>query len=78
MSLEFIKEGHYQEGENEYMSIWAFKIAHEIEPNRNEVNFNDAKLIVCFDRKWLPFNQSNVFKEGWHYNIECLKTFYKH
>lgn len=76
MSLEFIKEGHYKDENAEYMSIWAYKNKNKIGSNSNQENYEDALRISCSDRKWLPFNQSNNFKNGWHYNLNCLLEFY--
>ena len=39
-------------------------------------NFEDAKRINCNNRQWLPFNNSNRFREGWHYDISFLVIFY--
>jgi len=76
MQIEFISEGFYKEGEDEYMSIWSFKKAFGLGLNDNQTNYQEAKSIICSDRKWLPFNQSENFIAGWHYNIECLHEFY--
>ena len=76
MSLLFIEEGHYKEGERIYLSIWTYKKLKSIKPNDTSTNYNDAKNIICSDRKWLPFNESNRFKEGWHYEVNCLDNFY--
>jgi hypothetical protein len=76
MSLKFITEGHYKDESAEYMSIWTFKKKKGIKPNSNAINYEDAISISCSDRKWLPFNASNQFKNGWHYNVICLEDFY--
>lgn len=76
MKLEFVKEGHYKGDRVEYWSIWAFKNEHEILPNDTSTNFEDAKRINCNNRQWLPFNNSNRFREGWHYDISFLVIFY--
>jgi hypothetical protein len=77
MRLEFLEEGHYKEGENQYMSIWTYKRLFNLNSNETTTNYEEAKRIVCEDRKWLPFNESNRFKAGWHYNLGCLKAFYE-
>jgi len=77
MNLQFLEEGHYKSDTEEYMSIWTYKRKKRVSPNDTSSNYEDAKNIVCGDRKWLAFNQSNRFKEGWHYNVNCLDTFYK-
>ncbi len=70
----YISEGHYKdENGSEYMSIWTFKIKNKISGGDN---FADAKAISCGDKFWGPFNESNRFKEGWMYNVTCLKEFY--
>ena len=76
MSLEFLGEGHYREGDSQYMSIWAYKRRFSVMPNDTGTNYEDAKNMVCEDRKWLSFNASDRFKAGWHYNLSCLTTFY--
>lgn len=77
MNLVFIDEGHYKEENKEYMSIWTYKRNFGVQPNDNQTNYMDATKIKCPDRKWLPFNQSNRFKEGWHYEVNCLISFYE-
>ncbi len=77
MGIEFIEEGHYREGQIEYFSIWTFKRKFNIQPNNNSTNYEDAKQMVCPNRKWLPFNQSDRFKSGWHYESQCLFNFYR-
>lgn len=70
----YISEGHYSDNNGtEYMSIWTFKRKYNI--NKGD-NYEDAKAIFCPDKFWGAFNQSNRFKEGWMYNLECLKKFY--
>lgn len=76
MNLQFLEEGHYKSESGEYMSIWTYKRKMGVFPNDTSVNYEDAKNIICDDRKWMPFNQSNRFKEGWHYNVACLHAFY--
>ena len=76
MQIEFISEGHYKEYEDEYMSIWTFKRTFSIDNNDNQSNYEDAKNMICSDRKWLPFNQSKNYIAGWHYNTSCLEEFY--
>ncbi len=78
MSLQFLEEGHYKGESAEYMSIWTYKRKKSVLPNDTSSNYEDAKNIICDDRKWLPFNQSNRFKEGWHYNVVCLQSYYGH
>lgn len=73
--MEYINEGHYRDNNgNEYMSIWTFKQINNI-PDGD--NYQDAKEILCSDKFWGPFNQSNRFKEGYMYSIICLRRFYK-
>jgi hypothetical protein len=76
MKLEFIKEGHYREDDKSYWSIWAFKREHGISPNDNQTNYKDAININCNDKKWLPFNQSNRFTEGWHFEESFLVIYF--
>lgn len=76
MKLEFIKEGHYCEDDKSYWSIWAFKNEQGISPNDNQTNYNDAININCNDKKWLPFNQSNRFTEGWHFEESFLVIYF--
>ena len=73
----FIKEGHYVNGNDEFMSIWTYKNVNGIYPNDRERNYEDAKAIQCSDRHWKPFNASREFKAGWHYNVECLDIYFK-
>lgn len=74
--LTYISEGYYRNENNEYMSIWTFKIKNGIKPNDTEQNYEDAKNIPCADKYKKPFNASNKFKEGWMYNVNDLKEFY--
>jgi hypothetical protein len=78
MKLEFLEEGYYREGDDQYMSIWTYKRKNGMTPNDTGSNYEDAKNMTCYNRKWLPFNQSNRFKEGWHYDLGYLVTFYGH
>ena len=72
----YLSEGHYSDKDgNEYMSIWTYKIQNNMENNTSK-NYQDAKDISCSDKFWGPFNQSNRFKEGYMYNVECLNKFY--
>ncbi len=43
MSLEFLGEGHYREGDSQYMSIWTFKRRFSVMPNDTGTNYEDAK-----------------------------------
>ena len=71
----YISEGHYNDNNgNEYMSIWTYKIQNSITKGDN---FEEAKAIICSDKFWGPFNVADRFKEGWMYNLNCLKDFYK-
>lgn len=73
----YIEEGHYRDNNgNHYMSIWTFKKTYKINTNSNEINYSDARQINCNDRFMGPFNESDTFKKGWMYNIDCLKNFY--
>ncbi len=73
----FISEGYYRDDNgNEYMSIWTYKNINEITPNTNEVNYQEAQNMSCSDKFWAPFNESNVFKKGYMYNVNCLNDFY--
>lgn len=73
----YISEGHYSDNDgNVYMSIWTFKRANSLQSDTNQ-NYEDAKNISCSDKFFGPFNASNRFKEGWMYNVNCLKEFYK-
>jgi hypothetical protein len=75
----YVSEGHYRDnGGNEYMSIWTYKKKNYMTSNTNDINYQDAKAITCSDKFWGHFNASDRFKEGWMYNIECLKKFYGH
>jgi hypothetical protein len=71
----YISEGHYKDNDgNEYMSIWTFKRTNGLQIDTNQ-NYEDAKSISCSDKFFGPFNASNRFKEGWMYNVNCLREF---
>lgn len=73
----FIAEGHYRDDNgNEYMSIWTFKNNFQVTPNNTDQNYTDAKAMECSDKFRGAFHTSNRFKEGWMYNVICLKQFY--
>jgi len=76
MGLEFIKEGHYVDGNNVYKSLWIYKKERGISDNSNSTNYQEATQIQCSDKHWMPFNQSEHFRAGWHYNKSCLEEFY--
>jgi hypothetical protein len=71
---KYISEGYYRDIKgNEYMSIWTYKGKNSISSGDN---YQDARDISCSDKFWGPFNESNRFKEGYMYNVDCLNDFY--
>lgn len=77
MGIQFIEEGQNSGGQIKYFSIWTFKQKFNVQPNNNSINYEDAKQMVCPNRRWLPFNQSDRFKSGWHYESRCKFNFYR-
>lgn len=74
----YVGEGHYRSDDGkEFMSIWTFKKLNGIRTNSTELNYQDAIELSNVSKFRGPFSQSPNFKEGWMYEVEALKSFYK-
>lgn len=74
----YIGEGHYRSDDGkEFMSIWSFKKKFGVFSNNTEQNYQDAIALSDVSKFRGPFSQSPNFKEGWMYEVEALKSFYK-
>ena len=45
-SPEYLGNGHYKIDGNEFMSIWAFKKKHNIQPNNAQANGSEGKELT--------------------------------
>ena len=46
-SSEYKDNGHYEIDGVEYMSIWAFKKKHDLEPNKRELNGKEGRELTA-------------------------------
>ncbi len=76
-----IDEGYYQDKNGkEYKSIWRFKNDEGFtKVNYTAINGQEALEIknLCIGKSFEDFNLSNTYDEGYVYDIETLRNYYK-
>ena len=76
-SPEYLGNGHYKIEGHEFMSIWAFKTKHGIQPNNHKANGTEGKELGA---KTKSFHHSKPdfgsFDNVFIYHLNELKKYY--